>query len=448
MAKRGGSGKSSFQDLCAHLDPSKDSWPALERRLLEAKSHLLALRPADAEAVTNFMIAMQLHTVIKQGTLLPDEIYREAYRLVLDGVEQELDAPGQLRPLSLAKMKEVGAQLQVTLQSRGISEVSPKIAAANKNANELANLKARMRKLEAGGGGKPPDKPPPDKTTSGPPRGGGRGKGRGRGRSGRVGGQELTAPTEKCFVCGKVGCKPSTCPNGNPDAQKEHPAKKAERERANSHRQVRRLQGACNVSNDTNGWPFTLIVPDESVSDPNLTDSSLIPVGRLKEEGFHVSFRIPVEVHLDGVDLTVYPKYGGKIVTPKPDSRTIFIEYEHETWRLPKPTIALKRVLPTLLVDHATLNGFFILAEQRASNEQSNTVQHSTRNEEDQRKFELMCRRQKEAAILHESYGHRNPTSLVKDLKAAGIPIKHLQRYLHAYKCKYCDANLGRASYY
>ena len=101
----------SFQDHCALPDPSKDSWPALERRLLEAKSHLLALRPADAEAVTDFMIAMQLHTFIKQGTLLPDEKYREAYRLVLDGVEQELDAPGQLGPLSLPKMKEVGAQL-------------------------------------------------------------------------------------------------------------------------------------------------------------------------------------------------------------------------------------------------------------------------------------------------------------------------------------------------
>jgi hypothetical protein len=325
-------------------------------------------------------------------------------------------------------------------------------------------------------------------------------------------------------LSGKAGCKPSTCPNGNPDAQKEHAAKKAERERANSHRQVRRLQGACNVSDDeavsdeenaqlcllsplaspnllpsnlelspevfpkflgtvcyelshdletpiehacitvapvlppfmrpglarhgetvvhiyktqcrimpnyssekgpvvdtgaqrgaakhpseivthtgnshnkigvlgdakilpgiimgcetidTNGRPFTLIVPDDSVSDPTLTDS-LIPVGRLKEDGFNVSFRIPVEAHLDGVDLTVYPKYGGKIVTPEPDSRTIFMEYEDETWRLPKPTIVLKRVLPTMLAD----------------------------------------------------------------------PIKHLQRYLHAHKCKYCDANLGRASYY
>jgi hypothetical protein len=249
MAKRGGSGKSTFQDLCALPDPSKDSWTTFERRLLEAKSHLLALRPADAEAVTNLMIAMQLHAFIKQGTLLPDEKYREAYRLVLDGMEQELDAPGQVGPLSLAKMKEVGAQLQVTLQSRSLSEVPPKIAAANKQIS----LEARVRRLEAGGGGKPPDKPPPDKTTSsafGFPRGGGRGKGRGRGKSGRAAGQESTAPTGKCFVCGKVGCKPSTCPNGNPDAQKEHAAKQAERARANANRQVRRLQGACNVSED------------------------------------------------------------------------------------------------------------------------------------------------------------------------------------------------------
>jgi hypothetical protein len=52
------------------------------------------------------------------------------------------------------------------------------------------------------------------------------------------------------------------------------------------------------------------------------------------------------------------------------------------------------------------------------------------------------------ATILHESHGHCNPTSLVKDLKAACIPIKHLQHYLHAHRCKYCEANLGHTSYY
>jgi hypothetical protein len=149
MAKRGGSGKSLFKDLCDPPDPSKDSWSTVERRLLEAKSHLLALRPADAEAVVDLMIAMQLHAFVQRGILLPDEKYCEAYRLVLDGLEQELDAPGQLGPLPLAKMKEVGAQLQMTLQSRGLSDVPPKIAAANKRFPG----EAKMRKFEAGGGG-------------------------------------------------------------------------------------------------------------------------------------------------------------------------------------------------------------------------------------------------------------------------------------------------------
>ena len=150
MAKRGGSGKSLFQDLCAPPDPSQDSWSVVERRLLEAKMHLLALQPADAEAVTDVLVAMQLGAFIKGGTLLPDEKYREAYRIVLDNMEQQLDAPGQLGPLSLAKMKEIGAQLQMTLQSRGLSEVPPKIVAANKQFQG----EARVRKLEAGGGGK------------------------------------------------------------------------------------------------------------------------------------------------------------------------------------------------------------------------------------------------------------------------------------------------------
>ena len=35
----------------------------------------------------------------------------------------------------------------------------------------------------------------------------------------------------------------------------------------------------------------------------------------------------------------------------------------------------------------------------------------------------------------------------VRDLKAAGIPVEHLQRYIHAHRCKYCEANLGRAGY-
>jgi hypothetical protein len=97
------------------------------------------------------MIAMQLHTFLKEGTKIPDDKYREAFRLILDDVEQELDALGQLGPLSLAKIKEFGAKLRVTLQSRGLSEVPPKATAAA--VNELAGMQARLRKLESGGGG-------------------------------------------------------------------------------------------------------------------------------------------------------------------------------------------------------------------------------------------------------------------------------------------------------
>ena len=62
---------------------------------------------------------------------------------------------------------------------------------ADMQANELADMQARLRKLESVGGG----------------------------RCGRADRQEPTAPTGKCFTCGQVGCKSSTCPNGNQDAQ-------------------------------------------------------------------------------------------------------------------------------------------------------------------------------------------------------------------------------------
>ena len=195
---------------------------------------------------------------------------------------------------------------------------------------------------------------------------------------------------------------------------------------------------------DTMGKPLTLIVPDESVSDASLTDS-LLPVGRLKEAGFDVRFRIPIEAELDGVSLVKYPKYGGYIATPKPESRTIYMEYSEETWRLPLPIHNPTRIHQPL----STINAFSVLSDMsaQASVPPQNNSPHTERSEADQRRFELMCKRQQEAAILHDASGHRNPTSLVRDLKAAGIPVKHLQRYIHAHRCTYCEANLGRAGY-
>jgi hypothetical protein len=195
---------------------------------------------------------------------------------------------------------------------------------------------------------------------------------------------------------------------------------------------------------DVTGRPLTLIVPDESVSDASLTDS-LLPVGRLKEAGFDVRFRIPSEAKLDGVNLAKYPKYGGYIVTPQPEPRTIYMEYAEETWRLPLPVQQATQIVRPL----STINAFSALADMPEP--ESAPLQHDSqpeeRSEADQRRFELMCKRQQEAAILHDAWGHRNPTSLVRDLKAAGIPVKHLQRYIHAHRCKYCEANLGRAGY-
>ena len=177
---------------------------------------------------------------------------------------------------------------------------------------------------------------------------------------------------------------------------------------------------------DIAGRPLTLIVPDESVSDASLTDS-LLPVGRLKEAGFTVEFRIPSEAMADGINVANYPKYGGYIVTPGTQPRTIYMEYSDATWRLPLPT---RSSVPTSK-PLSTINAFSALATASTMNvTQPHTDSAQTeRSESDQRRFELMCKRQQEAATLHDASGHRNPTDLVRDLKAAGVPVKHLQRY-------------------
>ena len=155
-------------------------------------------------------------------------------------------------------MQEFGVKLQLALQSRGLQEVPPKGNPTKGNtANEMAELKTRLRKLETAGGkppDKPPDKPPPDKQAPAagfPPRGGARGRARGGGRGrGRGARGALETPSWKCLCCGQVGCKPSTCPKGDPDAQKELANKRAEIEKANRERAAQPFQGAVDVSED------------------------------------------------------------------------------------------------------------------------------------------------------------------------------------------------------
>jgi hypothetical protein len=60
MTKRGGSGKVSLQALCTQTDPSSASFVALHKQLLDAKVHLMLLRPVN-EQVAEIMMLMQLH---------------------------------------------------------------------------------------------------------------------------------------------------------------------------------------------------------------------------------------------------------------------------------------------------------------------------------------------------------------------------------------------------
>jgi hypothetical protein len=102
------------------------------------------------------------------------------------------------------------------------------------------------------------------------------------------------------------------------------------------------LTERCQISRgdppDMHGTPLTTVIPDESVSDPLLSDS-LISAGRLTEAGFGVIFRIPQDAATDGINPATYPSHGGNILTPEQPLRTIFIEYQDHTWRLPVPTL-------------------------------------------------------------------------------------------------------------
>jgi len=54
-----------------------------------------------------------------------------------------------------------------------------------------------------------------------------------------------------------------------------------------------------------------------------------------------------------------------------------------------------------------------------------------------QQRFEFMCRNRKEAITihLHRAHGHPNNRTLLLNLEAAGLPCKHLKRYVLAMSC-------------
>jgi hypothetical protein len=204
------------------------------------------------------------------------------------------------------------------------------------------------------------------------------------------------------------------------------------------------LMGCSTV--DIQGMPLTLVIPDESVCDPLLSDS-LVSAGRLMEAGFGVIFRLPKDASTDGFHPDKYPLYGGTILTPEKIPRTIVIEYRDHTWRLPVPQL---RLPDEKLFHLATHNSFAPLRCEQAAQSLSCIPEATTslRSEADQRKFELMCSRQKQAQILHESGGHRNARDTYRDLEAAGMQVHHLKRYILGHQCKWCQANLGRKTYH
>ena len=200
---------------------------------------------------------------------------------------------------------------------------------------------------------------------------------------------------------------------------------------------------------DYHGQPVTLIVPDESVHDPSLCDS-LLSAGRLMEANFKIQFRLPSDATADGFSPVDFPYYGGTIITPNPYCCTIVMEYKQHTWRIP-PAPRVRRSPKSISTELTTINAFEMLAQLDSDEQHSDTspaTNASTRSEADQRRFELMCKRQKQAEILHKAHGHCNNRQTYINEEKSGRPVKHLKRYILAHHCKWCAANLGRKSYY
>jgi len=167
---------------------------------------------------------------------------------------------------------------------------------------------------------------------------------------------------------------------------------------------------------DEDGEPLIVVVPAISVSNPKAAES-LLPAGRLMEAGYKIEFRIPSDAAEDGY--AHMPLYGGTFITPAP-SRVIIMEYQHSTWRLPLPRVKSRiQKAPNF----SSLNAFGSL--QNLPTDDANSTgrvrdEMTTRSEEDQRRFELKCAREKEVAILHD-VSHRHNRGLLNDLIAAGV---------------------------
>ena len=86
---------------------------------------------------------------------------------------------------------------------------------------------------------------------------------------------------------------------------------------------------------DNTGSSFLFEVPGQAVALPGLpsTLDTLISIGRLLEAVHKLVFRLPRDDVSDDVDIALFPRYGGTILTPC--SRIIHMIYDNYTWTLP-----------------------------------------------------------------------------------------------------------------
>ena len=220
---------------------------------------------------------------------------------------------------------------------------------------------------------------------------------------------------------------------------------------------------------DQHGKHYILVIPDISVFDPNMSDS-LVSAGRLMEADYNVIFRLPSKAATDGFSSKQFPLYGGTVTSPD-GSTVIVMEYVSHTWRLPKPGgahthLTKPQSLPSLENPSLSLN---ILDEEplaenievRVSHENSFSALGDDFDNSDeayvpeflsqervagrlQQRFEVMCKHRQEAMNAHRGNGHPNNRQLLLNMEAAGVPYKHLKRYILALNCDSCAAATGR----
>ena len=179
---------------------------------------------------------------------------------------------------------------------------------------------------------------------------------------------------------------------------------------------------------DNTGAPFLFQVPGQAVALPGLSSTldTLISIGRLFEAGFQLAFRLPKDAVSDDVDIALFPRYGGTIVTPC--SRTIHMIYDNYTWTLPvQPHCVSVRPFQEILRQPS-----------------SQAARHT--DEVLQRRFELDKLRHQQATNLHNSFGHPHNAALLKFVQHTGFECRYLKRYILAHQCSFCDANMGRRS--